>query len=180
MPKNERFVVARAADLRDGERLLVKVRNRTIGIFNVGGRYHGLLNRCPHRGAQLCKGQLGGTLSSSGPGEYEYDPSRRLLLCPWHGWEFDVATGQSYLNPVRLRLRRFTVEVEPGSAVADQISCGDVEATPEQYAKLVGNGPWQADQLIPGPYTAETVEVVVEDDYLVVDLRPSNKRQEKP
>ncbi|NLT05853.1 MAG: Rieske (2Fe-2S) protein [Solirubrobacterales bacterium] len=141
-----RHVVARAADLADGERMIVEVGGRSIGIFNVGGEYYGLLNRCPHQGAEMCKGQIGGTVSSSVPGEYHYDAGRKLLMCPWHGWEFDIRTGQSYIDPTGTRLRAFGIDVEPGA------------------------------KLVEGPFVAETIDVSVEDDYLVVNLRPRRSK----
>src|SRR5664280_3826432 len=76
--------------------MIVEVNNRSIGIFNVDGKYFGLANKCPHKGAEMCKGHVVGHLSSDGPGDFEYDTSRKYVMCPWHGWEFDVVTGQSY------------------------------------------------------------------------------------
>ena len=137
-----RHVVARAADLADGERLIVEVGGRSIGIFNLGGEFFGLLNRCPHAGAEMCRGQIGGAVSASVPGRYEYDGDRKLIMCPWHGWEFDIRTGQSYFDPRNTRLRSFGIDIESGAAVVE------------------------------GPYVAETIEIDVEDEYLVVNLRP--------
>jgi nitrite reductase/ring-hydroxylating ferredoxin subunit len=107
-----RHVVGRAADLGDGERLIVDVAGRSIGIFRVGGRLYGLRNRCPHAGGELCRGRLLGRLSSARPGHYAYDAARPLVACPWHGWEFDLATGQSYVDPGRVRVRAYDVRAE--------------------------------------------------------------------
>lgn len=169
---NRRYVVGRAADLADGERMVAVVNNRSIGIFNIGGRYYGLLNRCPHRGAELCQGRFVGDLSAAAPGDYRYDADRRLLMCPWHGWEFDVATGQSYFDPVRVRARPFAVDVEKGDIVAREIERGEASFTPARYAAVAGHPPPGPDGRVPGPYRAETVDITVEDDYLVVNLRP--------
>ena len=46
------------------------------------------------------------------PGVFEYEPSREILTCPWHGWEFHVRTGQSWCDPRRLRVRSYDVTVE--------------------------------------------------------------------
>ncbi len=35
-------------------------------------------------------------------------------MCPWHGWEFDIPTGRSVLNPHRVRVRTYEVRVEAG------------------------------------------------------------------
>jgi nitrite reductase/ring-hydroxylating ferredoxin subunit len=135
-----RHVVGRAADLRDGERLIVEVAGRSIGIFRIGGRLYGLRNRCPHAGGELCRGHVVGRLSSDRPGHYTHDASRPLVACPWHGWEFDLATGQSYIDPRRLRVRPYRVETLPGDALAA------------------------------GPFRAETIPVSVQDEYLVVTV----------
>ena len=98
------------------------------------------------------QGNLVAGLRSPRPGEFEYDESTALLMCPWHGWEFDVRTGQSYFDP-RTRLRTYDVEVA---------GRGEVDGVP-----VAGR--------VAGPYTAETVEVDVEDEYVVVDLSRSRK-----
>jgi nitrite reductase/ring-hydroxylating ferredoxin subunit len=170
----KRFVVGKAADLAEGGKMAVDVNGRSIAIFNVKGRFYGLLNRCPHRGAELCAGRFLPFVTAERPGEYVYDTDRQLLACPWHGWEFDVTTGQSYFDPVGMRGRPYTVDVERGELVATEVRSGAVSMTPGQYAAATAGS---ADATgpggrAPGPYQAETVEISVEDDYLVVDLRP--------
>lgn len=135
-----RHVVAAARDIPPGGRKLVTVRGRPIAVFNLDGAYYGLLNRCPHQGGSLCEGVLTGLLQSATPGEYSYSRKGEILRCPWHGWEFDIRTGQSVIDPAKINLRRYPVEVATGEAVAE------------------------------GPYVAETVPVTVEDDYVVVDV----------
>jgi nitrite reductase/ring-hydroxylating ferredoxin subunit len=149
------YVVARRAELPEGGRLIVEVNGHSIGLFCVEGRYYGLLNRCPHQGAKLCTGAVLGELQSSGPGDYDLDERKRFLVCPWHGWEFDIATGQSYFDPRRTRVRPYPVEVEGGTAVAEQLAAADSE---------IGEGRRK------GPYVAGVVEVTVDEDYLVVTL----------
>jgi nitrite reductase/ring-hydroxylating ferredoxin subunit len=135
-----RYVVAAVDELPEGGRVIVEVAGRSIGVFRSGGRYYALRNRCPHQGGPLCKGHLLGSLSSNGPGDFDYDPDRRLLECPWHGWEFDLETGQSWFDPARTRVKAYPVEV----------------------ARLDGRAK--------GPYVAETFPVTVERDYVVVEV----------
>jgi len=52
-----RHIVATVDDIPPGKRMLVNVRGREIGIFNVDGEYLAISNRCPHEGASLCKGR---------------------------------------------------------------------------------------------------------------------------
>ena len=148
-----RYAVARADEIPEGGRLIVDAGGRSIGVFRVGGRYFALLNRCPHQGAELCRGELVGVLESDRPGEYRFDPTRKLLVCPWHGWEFDLETGQSYFDPLRTRVRPYPVTVEAADAVA-----GDAVVD------------IRADQLEKGPYSAETLPIAIEDNYLVVTV----------
>ena len=47
-------VVGRVADFPEGTHRVVSVDGREIGVFNIGGRFYGLLNRCAHQGGPLC------------------------------------------------------------------------------------------------------------------------------
>lgn len=132
-----RHVVGRAAELPDGERLIVAVRGRSIGIFRIGGRLYGLRNRCPHAGGELCRGQVVARLSSNRPGHYRHDESRPVIACPWHGWEFDLATGRSLVDPEHLRVRAYDVQALPGKALADGSLHGRTVPVAEQDEYLV-------------------------------------------
>ena len=92
-----RHVVATADEIPPGGRLIVEVAGRSIGVFNIGGEYLAVRNRCPHQGGPLCEGVQLGALHSSSPGEYEYDRPHEIIRCPWHAWEFDLRTGASWL-----------------------------------------------------------------------------------
>jgi nitrite reductase/ring-hydroxylating ferredoxin subunit len=104
-------VVAPTSDLPPGARRIIEVEGRSIGVFNIGGRFYALRNACPHQGAPLCLGSIGGTMVESKPGEYLWAREGEILRCPWHGWEFDVTNGQSVFNPHRTRVRSYEVSV---------------------------------------------------------------------
>jgi hypothetical protein len=55
-----------------------------------------------------------GLAQSSDPGEIEYTRLGEILRCPWHGWEFDIRTGQSYCDPKKFRTRA-PFNIEPGT-----------------------------------------------------------------
>ena len=110
-----RHRVAAAGEIPPGGRKIVEIAGRSIGVFNLGGEYFALRNRCPHQGGAVCEGRLWGVLRATAPGMFEYEPSREILACPWHGWEFHVRTGQSWCEPERLRVRRYPVTVEEGA-----------------------------------------------------------------
>jgi nitrite reductase/ring-hydroxylating ferredoxin subunit len=133
-------VVATVDEIPPGTHKLVSVRGREIGVFNVKGDYYALLNRCPHAGASLCRGRVGGLVVSDGPGEYEILREGEILRCPWHGWEYDIRTGQSWCDPEKVNTRQYRVTIEPGARVAK------------------------------GPYVAETFPVHVDQNYVVVEI----------
>ncbi len=112
-PGTQAFPICRVGDLLPGERKVVEVERRSIGVFNVHGEYYALRNLCPHQGAPLCRGIITGTNLPSQPGEYIWERDGEILRCPWHGWEFDITSGRSVFNPHRLRVRTYAVTVEP-------------------------------------------------------------------
>lgn len=157
-----RYVVAEADEIAPGERKIVTVAGRSIGVFNLGGEYFALRNRCPHQGGALCEGQLWGVLQSERPGQFDYRPSREILACPWHGWEFHLRTGQSWCAPDKLRVNRYAVAKVAG---ADLVPGDD----PQDDAGAPAPG------MVKGPYTAETYPVERDGAYLVVEL-PTRER----
>lgn len=108
----ERHTVATVAEIPPGGRKLVAVAGRAIGVFNVGGRFYAVRNSCPHQGGPLCLGPTIGLVTSDHPGDYRYEREGEILRCPWHGWEFDLATGRSVFDPARTRVKSYPVEVE--------------------------------------------------------------------
>ena len=100
----------RASDIPDRGVAMVSIGHHRIGIMRVGGQLHALADRCPHRGAPLCSfGEIvtdierlpDGTLALGEPGS--------LIRCPWHKWDFDIATGTSPADPA-MRVRRYAVQ----------------------------------------------------------------------
>jgi nitrite reductase/ring-hydroxylating ferredoxin subunit len=140
----EKHVVATLAEMPPGARKLVTVGTRKIALFNIDGAFFAVLDKCPHQGGSLCKGRLIGLIESSLPGEYRYSRAQQIVRCPWHGWEFDLATGQSKVDPSSIRVRPYPVEIESGQQVRDGLK--------------------------DGPYKAEVFEVSVENDYVVIAL----------
>jgi 3-phenylpropionate/trans-cinnamate dioxygenase ferredoxin subunit len=147
-----RVVVGSVADFGPGGHS-VMANGRSVALFNVRGSFFAVRDVCPHRGAALSAGCVVGELSSTGPGSYDFNPDRVFVRCPWHGWEYDLRTGQSFHSPADDRVRAYEVRVEPGSAIAD--------ATTEDKSS-------QGRQ--PGPYTVERFSVTVEDDYVVLEM----------
>ncbi len=80
---NEFIKVAEVADLQPGEGKTVMAGDRELALFNVAGKFHCIDNVCPHR-----DGSLGGGVLND-----------KVVICPLHGWRFDVTTGQSPVIP---------------------------------------------------------------------------------
>jgi 3-phenylpropionate/trans-cinnamate dioxygenase ferredoxin subunit len=113
-----RHVVCPVEELPPGARKEVEVKGRSICVFNADGRHYAIRNTCPHQGAPLCAGSVGGTMLASEPKKYVYAHERRILRCAWHGWEFDLETGGALFDP-RIRVKTYPVSVENGSVVVD-------------------------------------------------------------
>ena len=105
-----RYVVGRIGEIPPGERRIVELDGRSIGIFNIHDHYVAVRNVCPHELAPVCLGRLGGTTQPSAPGEWIWGREGEILACPWHGWEFDLLTGACLTDKRRLRMYEVTVE----------------------------------------------------------------------
>jgi len=112
-----RRVVGKVSELPPGERKIVEVQGRSIGVFNVHGTYYALRNSCPHQAAPLCLGAIKGMTMPSKPGEYVWAREGEILRCPWHGWEFDLTSGRSVCNPHKTRVKTYEVTVEEDASV---------------------------------------------------------------
>ncbi len=154
-----RFVVAAVAEIPPGGRKIVEVGGVSVGVFNLGGEFFALRNRCPHQGGPLCEGKLWGLLEATVPGEFRLSRPGEILSCGWHGWEFDVRTGQSWCDPRRLRTKTYRVQVEPGAHLLAE----ETESAAEPPAEAMAGR-------VKGPYVAETFPVTVDGEYVVVEI----------
>jgi nitrite reductase (NADH) small subunit len=94
--------VAETESIPSGQGLVVEAGGKQIAVFNCEGRFYGTQNACPHRGGPLADGLLEGT----------------VLSCPWHGYEFDVTSGECHTNP-KTPIKTFAVKVEGNAVLVD-------------------------------------------------------------
>ncbi len=80
---SEKVKVAKTSELQEGVGVAVQAGGQTVAVFKCGGQVYAVNNVCPHRGGPLAEGFVDGGRVS----------------CPWHGWTFDVKTGQHAMNP---------------------------------------------------------------------------------
>jgi nitrite reductase/ring-hydroxylating ferredoxin subunit len=85
------------ADLPPGKTALVTVSGQDIALFRQADEIHAIGNVCPHQGGSLCDGAVEGD----------------IVICPLHGWEFDVRSGACMTVPGE-SVERFAVVVEGG------------------------------------------------------------------
>jgi 3-phenylpropionate/trans-cinnamate dioxygenase ferredoxin subunit len=143
VPRN--IPVKRLSEFPPGSRAIISIGRQSIGVFNIDGALFALRNHCPHQGAPLCLGIVSGTTLTGEPYQYDYGRENEIITCPWHGWEFEIASGKSIFNPHRVRVRRYEVTVENVPASADGIWFEDDE-----------------DPVVP------TYDVSIEDGWVVV------------
>jgi len=87
--------VAGTNDVTPGHGIVAEVNGKTLAVFNVDGTYHVTDNDCVHRGGPLGEGDLEG----------------HVVSCPWHGWQFDVTTGECVKKPsAKVNVYQVTVE----------------------------------------------------------------------
>jgi nitrite reductase (NADH) small subunit len=103
--------VGSLAELERDGRVVARVGGREVGVLRDprSGSLRGIRNRCPHHGGPLCLGTVRERLVGE-PGRYELG-GRSVLRCPWHGWEFDLETGQCVDEP-SLRAAVYPVSVD--------------------------------------------------------------------
>jgi nitrite reductase (NADH) small subunit len=101
-----------------GKFQIVELDGAEIGILRLAsGEVHAVRNVCPHKTAPICKGILGGTWPPSDPGKLEFDRDGEILVCPRHGWEFDVKSGEEMYQRLPARLRKYAVSVVSGEVL---------------------------------------------------------------
>jgi nitrite reductase/ring-hydroxylating ferredoxin subunit len=87
--------VAEANELSPGQGKLVQVNGKDIALFNVNGIYYAMSAVCPHEDGPLHEGEVDGD----------------TIICPWHGYDFSVKTGECSVDP-DLRVLTFVVKIQ--------------------------------------------------------------------
>lgn len=110
---DEKTFVIEADELPPGDRVIVEIDGREIAVFNVDGELYALANYCVHQGGPVCEGLLSGTVGVDDDLDLVYEKEGEIVACPWHGWEFEVRTGEHLADP-GYRLPSYDVTVEDG------------------------------------------------------------------
>jgi 3-phenylpropionate/trans-cinnamate dioxygenase ferredoxin subunit len=152
----------------------VRIAGRSVGVFNVEGDFYAIRNRCPHQGAPLCEGKLWGALRADVPGAFQYEGRKQILTCVWHGWEFDLATGQSWCEPQRLRVRSYSVDVDEPEDLPPDLPLAEPDRVKNRMIVTANSNPTSteppAEGMVKGPYTVPTFQTFVDDGYLYLTV----------
>ena len=104
------------ASFTQGKFVIIDGGKHSIGIIRLrSGELKAVRNWCPHKGAPICRGIVGGTWPPSAVGELHYDREGEVLVCPWHGFEYDLQDGREMFQEIPTRLRFFPVTVRDGT-----------------------------------------------------------------
>jgi 3-phenylpropionate/trans-cinnamate dioxygenase ferredoxin component len=93
----EFVTVARADGVMPGELKCVRAGEEEIALTRIGDEFYSVQNTCLHLGGPLCHGRL----------------DNGVLTCPWHGWQYDVKTGNNMFD-LAIQLRTYPVKRRRG------------------------------------------------------------------
>ena len=135
-------------EIPEGARKIVDAEGLSIGVFRRNGQWYALQNSCLHRGGPVCTGELAGS----------------TLTCPWHGYQYDLPTGQMLLDrstalptyPVTVRDGRVTLRVPVYRREQPDVSLEGLFGVAARAARAVDIGP---------------------DQFRVADLQPGQVRR---
>jgi nitrite reductase/ring-hydroxylating ferredoxin subunit len=94
--------VCKTNDVQAGCGKSIDINGKPVAVFNVEGNFYAINDTCAHRGGPLGEGELDG----------------KTVICPWHGWRYDVTTGANELVP-DLPTQKYEVKVEGDDVLVD-------------------------------------------------------------
>lgn len=111
--------VAGVGEIADRERRVIEEAGVEIGVFRLGDEYFAWESNCPHQGGPICQGRIMNrvdeVIGAEGRSEgYRFVEEDVHIVCPWHGFEFNIRTGRHPGDP-ETRLRGFEVALRDGA-----------------------------------------------------------------
>ena len=92
----------KTGDVKPGCGRSIEINGKPVAVFNVEGCFYALNDVCGHRGGPLGEGELDG----------------KTVICPWHGWRYNVTTGENELVP-DLPTQKYELKVEGEDILVD-------------------------------------------------------------
>jgi 3-phenylpropionate/trans-cinnamate dioxygenase ferredoxin subunit len=87
-------------ELPPGASRIVEQGLLAVGVYNCGGAYRAIEDRCSHDDGPLCEG--------------DWEPDECVVVCPRHGARFDLESGRPLSLPAYEPVDVFKVEVRDG------------------------------------------------------------------
>ena len=108
------YCIGEIGEVPKGKALIKEVNGISVGVFYEDGKAYAVRNLCPHKQAPICKGSLCGTMLPSQPEEFVFGLEGKVLKCPWHGWEFDIQSGDALFGISQRKVKTYPVEIKDG------------------------------------------------------------------
>ena len=107
------LLVCDVGALAEGATRIVYEGDLEIGVIHQAGKYYAYRNYCPHQGGPACEGlkMPAVKMMIDGQGLYtgqDFDHEDMRIVCPWHGYEFSLASGVNVCD-ARLKLKKYEV-----------------------------------------------------------------------
>lgn len=106
-----KYYVGTVDEIAECQPKIIEIEGISIGIIYTNGNYHAIRNVCPHKQGPICKGDVRGTMLPTNPQEYMYGMEEQVIVCPWHGWEFDLETGEGLFSINDRKLKKYSIEI---------------------------------------------------------------------
>src|SRR5262249_30134206 len=92
------WLAGRVSDFDAGDRQIVSIEDREVVVFRWADRFYALENDCLHMGGPVGEGLILGKVEAVLSDNKElvrevFSDTEIHLVCPWHGWEYDIETG---------------------------------------------------------------------------------------
>jgi nitrite reductase/ring-hydroxylating ferredoxin subunit len=115
----EQFV-GKLSEFKEGDRRIVLMNNLEIGVFRQDGQFYAYANNCLHQGGPACEGLVIAKVEEriqpdqTSRGMY-FSEDELHFVCPWHGYEYDIRTGE-FVGNRKLKLKKYQI-VQKGDDV---------------------------------------------------------------
>ena len=115
--------IGSASEFADPGRKVIAFERFEIGVFKLDGEFFAYLNQCPHMGGPACQGKMIAKVEENIAEDRTsegmmFSRTKMHVVCPWHGYEFDIRTGVHPGN-ARAKLRKLAIAVSGGDVVIE-------------------------------------------------------------
>ena len=132
--------IGSASDFADPGRKIIAFERFEVAVFKLDGEFFAYLNHCSHMGGPVCQGKMIAKVeeiiaedqTSKG---MTFSKTKLHVVCPWHGYEFDIRTGVHPGNP-RAKLRKLAIAISGGDLIVEIPGLGE-PGSPAEPVKTI-------------------------------------------